>query len=335
MTAALTKVEYDYTTVALVDGGFQYVITALVAEQGELPHTSLFVYQITDSVDASQDVFVRVATPYDLENVSLGREEALDTGNSYYLVSILMRKYADLNLAVQAKDAVKSRVNDGVRAWYDFKEMFTGTTNYYHPTTDATYEQQLQDSYYAARTSRVAAEVALVTAEETLATARAAADAQTAITETYKGQYSLIVEARAFWTNYFNAIKTTSGGQGFAGLTKAYQIPVASMLSHVSNTDPQYTSLVAAYEGQESNLSTFASSEINATGLTSKTGLLHDSLLDSYNSSLRLVTTKNTAVSTAVIAKKEAEATVASAQAAEDAALAAAIAVCPDFVPTI
>jgi hypothetical protein len=61
---------------------------------------------------------------------------------------------------------------------------------------------------------------------------------------------------------------------------------------------------------------------------------LYISLLASYNSSLQLTTVKNLAVSSAVIAKKEAEAEVASAQAAEDAALAAALAICPDFVPT-
>jgi len=334
MTAALTKVEYDYTTVALEDGDFEYIITALVSEQGELPHTSIFVYQITDSVDASQDVFIRVATPYDLENISLGRETALSTGNSYYLVSLLTRNYVDLNQAIQAKDAVKSRVNDSVRAWYDFKEAFTGTLNFYHPTADPTYEEQLQDEYYAARAVRVVAEAELVEAEKTLATARTDAEAQTAITETYKGQYALMVDAKAYWSNYYTAIKTTSSGQGFAGLTKTYQISVAAMLALVPNTDPAYSSLVAAYNGQQLNLSTFANLEGNAQSLTAQAILLHDSLLLSYNSALQLTTVKNTAVSTAVIAKKEAEAEVASAQAAEDAALAAAIAVCPEFVPT-
>lgn len=335
MTVALTKVEYNYTTVALEEGDFQYVITALVSEAGELPTTSLFVYQITDSVDTTQDEFIRVATPYDLENISIGREVALDAGNSYYLTSVLTRKYADLNMAVQAKDAVKSRVNDGVRAWYDFKETFTGTLNEWHPTEDETYEQQLQDAYYAARTARIAAEAELVTAEEELATAREAAEYQTTITETYKTQYALAVDVKTFWTNYFAEIQTTSSGQKFAGLTKTYQISVAAMLSHVAVEDEHRTALVAAYNGQEDNLNTFANKESIATNLTTSLDSLYSSLLSSYNSSLQLTTVKNTAVSTAVIAKKEAEALVASAQVAEDAALAAALAICPDFVPTI
>lgn len=335
MTAALTKVEYNYTTVALEEGDFQYIITALVSEQGELPTTSLFVYKITDVVDTTQDVFERVATPYDLENISNGREVALTAGNSYYLTSVLTRKYADLNMAVQAKDAVKSRVNDGVRAWYDFKEVFSGNLDGWHPTEDATYEQQLQDAYYAARATRVAADLALVEAEKDLADAREAANYQTTITEKYKEQYALAVDVKSFWTNYFNSIKTVSGGQAFAGLTKTYQVPVAEMLTYVGNTEPRYPALSAAFAGQEANLASFANTESNATNLTSTLDALYISLLASYNSSLQLTTVKNLAVSSAVIAKKEAEAEVSSAQAAEDAALAAALAICPDFVPTI
>lgn len=334
MTAALTKVEYNYTTVALEDGDFQYVITALVSRQGELPNTSLFVYQITDVVDTTQDVFIRVATPYDLENISIGREVARESGNTYYLTSILTRKYSDLNLAVQAKDAVKSRVNDGVRAWYDFKETFTGNLDGWHPTEDATYEQQLQDAYYAARVDRVAADLALVEAEKDLVIAREAANYQTTITEKYKEQYALVVNVKGFWTSYFNSIKTVSGGQAFAGLTKTYQVPVAEMLTYVGNTDPRYPALSAAFAGQETNLASFANTEGNATNLTTALDTLHTSLLTSYNSALQLTTVKNTALSSAVIAKKEAEAEVASAQAVEDAALAAALAICPDFVPT-
>ena len=333
MTVALTKVEYNYTTVALEDGSFQYVITAYVAEQGELPHSLLFVYKITDVVDAAQDEFVRVSTPYDLENISKGREIALDAGSMYYLTSLLTRKYTDLNMSIQSKDAVKSRVNDGVRAWYDYKETFTGSLSYYHPTADATYEQQLQDEYYAARVVRVAAETDLAAAEKDVEDARTAAEAQTQLTEEYKRLYGYVVDVKTFWDAYSNAIKTTTSGQGFAGLTKTYQLSVAQMLATIGISDPSYPTYEYAYTSQESNLDVFANSESNSTKLTTILGTLYNALLVSYNASLQLTTVKNTALSSAVIVKKEAEATVASAQDAEDAALATAVAVCPTFVP--
>lgn len=334
MTVPTTKVEYSYATTALADGSFQYGITAFVAEAGELPHSSLFLYEITDVVDATQDAFIRVATPYDLENVLVGRDPARDVGNSYYLSSTLTRNYTDLNLAVQAKEAVKSRVNDGVRSWYDFSSDFMGDTDVYHPTADATYEVQLQDAYYAARTTRQDAETAFAASEASLVLARDAATANTAITAAYKVQLDYITRARAYWDTYFGIIQTITSGLGFAGKTKTYQTTVAQLIADADPADPLYSVWVAAYATQEANLETLSNNEISATQLTAELLTSYQSLTGLYNTSLQQATVKNNAVSAAVILKKEAEALLASALLAEDAALALALAVCPTFVPT-
>jgi len=334
MTVPTTKVEYTYSTVALADGSFQYDITAFVSEAGELPHSSLFLYQITDEVDATQDAFIRVATPYDLENVLVGRDPARDVGNTYYLSSTLTRKYTDLNLAVQAKEAVKSRVNDGVRSWYDFSSDFMGDTDVYHPTADATYEVQLQDAYYEARTTRQDAETAFADSEAALVLARDAATLQTTMTAAYKTQLDYVTRARAYWDTFYGIIQTVASGLGFAGKTKTYQTTAAQLLATIDPSDPMYATWTGAYAAQEANLETLTNNEISATQLTAELLASYQALTGLYNTSLQQITTKNNAVSAAVIVKKEAEALLASALLAEDAALALALAVCPTFVPT-
>jgi len=331
----LTQVEYLNSTTALADGTFQYIITASVVDQGELPHPNLFVFQCTDLVDATQDAFVRVATPYDLENVSIGRTTAISAGNTFYLSSALNRKYTDLNTAVQAKDAVKSRINDGVKAWYDYSTTFSGDNTYYHPTEDATYEVQLQDAYYAARTTREEAETALAATEVAVTTARSLATVQSTMVSDYKGLLETITRAREYWTQFRAATGTINGSSGFASYAKPYQVFVLAMLNaEVSNTDPNYPAYLASIEAQDAVVQLQTSNEHFISQLDTELDTHYLDLAGKLSSAQAQLTLSNNALAAATIAKKEAEATLASAQAAEDAALAAAVAVCPTFVPT-
>jgi hypothetical protein len=331
----LTQVEYLNSTTALADGTFQYVITASVVDQGELPHPNLFVFQCTDLVDATQDVFIRVATPYDLENVSIGRSVAIAAGNTFYLSSALTRKYSDLNTAVQAKDAVKSRVNDGVKAWYDYNTTFSGDNTYYHPTADATYEVQLQDAYYAARTTREEAETALVAAEVTLTTDRTLATAQAAVVADYKELLNTITRARDYWIQFKAAVGTVNGSSGFASYAQPYQVFVLAMLNtEVPTTDVNYPVYLSRIQSQDAVIQLQSNNEYLIGLLDTELNNHYTDLAGKLSTAQAQLVIKNNALATSTIAKKEAEATLASAQAAEDAALAAALAVCPTFVPT-
>lgn len=331
---AFTKVEYQNTTVALEDGTFQYQIQAAVTEAGELPHAALFVYQYTDIVDATQDTFVRVATPYDLENIPIGRDNALTDGVTFYLTSVLVRKYVDLNTAVQAKDAVRSRINDGVNSWYNYSNDFTGDTDVYHPTADPTYEVQLQNVYYDARTAQTAAEVAYVAADKDVATAKAAADAQTSVVSTYKTLLDQITLAIQYWGTFRTAVGTVNGGSGFAASTKSYQVTVKSMLAEIPTTDIHYPGYAAAVDAQDAVILTQSNNESSIGQVDSVLNAAYLSLTSSYATSQATAVRLNNAYSSAVIVKKEAEATLASASAAATAALASALAICPTFVPT-
>lgn len=331
----LTQVEYVNSTTALADGTFQYVITASVIDQGELPHPNLFVFQCTDLVDATQDVFVRVATPYDLENVSIGRSVAIAAGNTFYLSSALSRKYNDLNTAVQAKDAVKSRINDGVKAWYDYNTTFSGDNTYYHPTSDATYEVQLQDAYYAARTTREEAETALAAAEVTVAADRTLATAQAAVVADYKELLNTITRARDYWIQFKAAVGTVNGPSGFAHYSPDYQVFVLGMLNaEVPTTDANYPVYLASIQAQDAVIQLQSNNEYLIGLLDTELGNHYSDLAGKLAAAQAQLVVKNNALAASTIAKKEAEATLASAQAAEDAALAAAVAICPTFVPT-
>jgi len=330
----LTRVEYQNSTTALADGTFQYVITASVTDLGELPHPNLFVHQATDVVDPTQDVFVRVATPYDLENIPIGRNTSIAAGNTYYLTSALVRKYNDLNTAVQAKDAVKSRINDGVKAWYDFDTTFSGDTTYYHPTADATYEVQLQDAYYAARTTTQEAETALVAAELALSTSRTLAALQAEVVTAYKTQLEYITRAREFWAQFKAAVGTINGSSGFAAATNTYQVFVRQMFTaEVSPTDEMYPIYLASINAQDTTLFTQSGKEPVIGQLDTELNNSYTYLTTNLAQSQAQLVIKNNAVSSATISKKEAEATLASAQTAQDAALATAVLICPSFVP--
>lgn len=328
------KVEYYNSTIALADGTFQYRIQASVTDIGELPHAALFVYQYTDTVDATQDTFVRVATPYDLENIPIGREAALTAGITYYLSSVLVRTYSDLNTAVQAKDAVKSRINDSVNAWYDYNTDFTGSVDIFHPTADPTYEVQLQDAYYEARTAQATAETAYIAADTAVATAKTAADTQTTVVSTYKSLLDQITLAIQYWGTFRNAVGTVNGGSGFAANTKTYQVTVKTMLTEIDPSDPQYLTYEAAIAAQDAEILTQSGNEYSIAQTDSVLNAMYLTLSSSYATAQANAVRLNNTYSSAVIAKKEAEATLASATSATAAALAAAVAICPTFVPT-
>jgi hypothetical protein len=331
----LTRVEYLNNTTALADGTFQYTITASVVDPGELPHPNLFVYQYTDLVDPTQDIFIRVSTPYDLENIPIGRSTSITAGNTFYLTSALVRNYTDLNTAIQAKDAVKSRVNDGVKAWYDYNSTFSGDTTFYHPTADATYEVQLQDAYYAARTTRQEAEVALAATEVTLTAARTSAASQAVIVANYKDLLDRLTLARNSWALYKGATGTTTGSSGFASFSQPYQVKMLAMLTaEVANTDAMYPVYLGYIHNQDSVIQTQSNNEYLIPKVDQYLDESYALLASNLSAAQAQLTITNNAISTATIAKKEAEAELASAQAAEDAALAAAVAICPTFVPT-
>jgi hypothetical protein len=281
-----TIVEQDCTTLLQPDGIVVYEITSTVKDKGELPHINLFLFQIINTLSPTEDVFIRVARPYDLETIATDRQIAVNNKAIYFLTAVMSRRYSTLEVAVQAKDAIRSRIDNAVQAWHDYTTEFKGTTDIYHPTAEASYEQALKDNYVSARNARVVAEADVTASNAAVTFAEDAVTAQQIIVGLYSDEVALCQAKVAYWDDYY----THWGPDCIPGDLHGdlFEAKLAAFCADV---------------------------EIN------------------YNSAVADLATKNQEVASAVTAKEEAEAILASAQTAEDAALAAVLEVCPDFDP--
>jgi hypothetical protein len=282
---------------------------------------------------------VRVGTPYDLENIPLTRTAAISSSQEYFLGSTLQRRYSDLNTAVQAKDAVRSRIDNSVQAWRTYSTDFSGTDTYNHPTAEATYEQQLKDDYVVARDERIDAEEVVTDADAALVLAEdAAADAVT-LSNIYKDDLDFTNQSYViYWTNYFAAENAfalsmatlfTLFKTDFFNLTGFTYVSAPGTIAGTAQQQAWLTHL----QQMEAAITTRTSAAHYGTSLETPFAQHHTLAGGHYTTQQGVIATANVTVANAVTTKKEAEASLASAQAAEDAALAAVLAVCPDFDP--
>lgn len=332
-----TTVVMDRTTIALPSGLSVYQIDATVTVKGDLPHPNIFVYQILDPLDTTRDTFVRVGTPYDLENIPLTRTAAIVASQEYFLSSTLQRRYSDLNTAVQAKDAVRSRIDNSVQAWQTYSTDFSGTETFNHPTAEATYEQQLKDDYVDARDARIAADEVVVDADAALVLAQDAVADAVAIGNIYQADLSFTNQSYAiYWTNYYNAVNTFRSNMAarFAAFLVEYAALSSNPYKPTGSYSNSYDAWLAQLQFMDQAITAMTTANSNGTSLEPAFLAHHNLAGGHYTSQQGVIATANVTAANAVTAKKEAEASLASAQLAEDAALAAVLAVCPDFDPS-
>jgi hypothetical protein len=172
--AEKTRIEQESIEVTLEDGSTAYQITTEVLEPGILPDTGLFVFRIVDPLDPKDDAFERVAQPKDINFLSRDRDQAILDGDEEFMYFKVVLQYTDLEVAIQAKDAVKSRIDSSISAWYQYETEFAGTEETLHPGVDPEFEQALKDAYKAARDARIAADAEVAQAEEDLEDAETA-----------------------------------------------------------------------------------------------------------------------------------------------------------------
>ena len=151
----LTGIEQDRQHVTTATGERKYRIRTAVTSKGELPYPQIFLFQINDTVDISLDTFIRIATISDLEEYKPSRSDALQLGSSYYLDAEFIVDFDQLNIAVQAKAQIYSRIDSLTKDWYTYSTQFHGIDDpSAHPSVAPEFEQQLIDDYVAARTTR-------------------------------------------------------------------------------------------------------------------------------------------------------------------------------------
>lgn len=152
----------------------EHRIETTVNTQGELPGTSIFVFTIGDPELTSTDVFSRVGNPQDIQNLNNNREAAIAAGDTEFLINYLSLQYPDLDVAVQAKAMLRTRINELSRSWLTYRDSFTVDSDValMFPTSDPDVEEELVASYVTARDARIVAEANVTTKEDELEASR-------------------------------------------------------------------------------------------------------------------------------------------------------------------
>jgi len=331
-----TVVEQIRTTIEPTPGAVKYRITSTVTDEGDLPFKELFVYKINDPVDDSNDTFERVANPHDLQNITPDRVTAVANEESYFLWSVLVRDYDDIEIAIQAIEALEGRINTAVTTWVTYQTDFEGTETDNYPSADEELTDALKQDYATKKAARVSAEADVTSAETALTLAQSEAELAVEKVSLYQNEVLFCDEARVTnWIPYYAGVGTFKSAMQtfFDNMVTEYNTYSGFTYPTAPSPANDWTGVYNVLQVAASALAAFNSVETYGTSLDSLFTSFCGDANSSYNGAIADKTVKDQAVANAVTAKEEAEAALAAAQTAEDEALAAVMALCPDFDP--
>jgi len=154
-----------------------YRIDATCTDAGELPSAHVFAYKINDVNDSSADTFDHVATVHEIQNVIIGRDDAIFADSDIYFLTHVELEYEDLLVALQADAQFKSRLNELTRTWVTYRDDFAfDEQSVLYPSSAPEIEEEAIQAYADAREDREAAEVAATAAEAAVQSAQADID---------------------------------------------------------------------------------------------------------------------------------------------------------------
>lgn len=314
--------------VELINGADQaFIVTSTMTAAtipAQLPHLSVFVFTIVDPLDPKRDAFTRVAQIADLTTLPQGRDAALaavpDATNTFFLSPTCRLSYPSLDEGEAAAQAISDRVNALILSWIDFYTNFNAPSptpdNISLPTADPAQLQALINAYTAAKEDRYAKGLAVTAADAALARAQAAyTQAQSDVTvfapfNTTAGQ--LVTEAQNSSTYLAAAL---NAGNVFLGDASCAADPDKATFQAALNQTANQGILLAGYLADHTNFAAVLQSFFSGT-----------------------LQVRQAATQTALTAAQATDITATqqyiSAQATEAAALAAVLAVCPDFLST-
>jgi len=292
----------------------------------ELPHLFVFVLTLVTRNDPKDDSLARVARIADLTTLPIGREAALasSTGTGIeYLEPTAVTKYTTLTEAIDAQTAIKDRVNALINDWISFNATFNAPDptpdNITLPTVDLSQKDALIAAYKLAKETRYTDGLLAATAATDLSDAQSLYTLLQADVTTIAGLQTTATQLLADFSNaqiayetlynagtvYIAAASSSSCASTFAAATTTFQAAV----SYAQGTyDPILTAQLAIFTTFVGSIASFysaksASSTAAAADVQSKT-------------------TANTV----------AQQTYADDLVTEAAALAAVVAICPDFL---
>jgi hypothetical protein len=301
-----------------------FVITTLIASASipaQLPHLNAFVIAVADVDDPKQDSLARVARISDLTTIPIGRAAGIAAPGPHgieYLSASSTNIYDTLETANDAAVAIRDRVNALVNAWIDFTTNFQAEdptpATYTLPYGSGTQATALIAAYKTAKQDRYQKQ--LVKTEADAALARAQTD--------YTEKQNLVSDLAAIQT-----AATVNQGEMTALLGGLVPLITASntFLAAASGSPPS-----------SGDKTTFQAAITAATAVqTASTGYVADAstlagLVLAYRvSRIADASTAGTTLTTAQSDQITKAQQLTSAQTIEAAALAAVLAVCPDF----
>jgi hypothetical protein len=163
------------TAIAGVNGTLLQIV-AVVTNAGTLPDNGFFLYQIGANADPTTDTFTRVATLSDYGAITSGgyglsRWNAIAAGQTYYRTPQMTITFNDVNTATAGQTSLNNNIDALVNAYEAFSTSFQTLTpsTVYYPTSDPSILSGLITTWQTAQNSVVTAQTSATTAAATLA----------------------------------------------------------------------------------------------------------------------------------------------------------------------
>ena len=327
-----TRTQSTRTPTVIENVGKYEIYTACTAA-GSLPDTGIFLLSIVDAAGPKSDILVRVIQFGDTTTYSNNRETALAAGDIQWRSAEVRLIYNDIETANAAQKELSQRINTLVVNFDDVNSEFTVTNEIiiYPVTVNTTTQAVAKENYAKAHTAVVAAEAA----RDSHVTDCAALDVELANIQVRlndaNSDYSVI--------SAIHTSLTVLNGE-YAGHSATFNASAATLanLNNISDASaPQKTAISTEITTIQLRVQVMDAS--NTSLATTTTGLGNSTYVLSTTLRNRIVTlnadkaAKNVTLYQCNVALTKAQAEVIAAREAQDAALVAVRAVCPDFTP--
>lgn len=316
----------------LVDGANQFEVVATCLVAGSLPDTNIFVLSVVQEEDPKSDTLLRVAAIQDFGNYLATRATAIDEGYVTWRSSSVTLRYSDLTTANAAASELSSRVNALVEDQdVNLLEFETGTGGELitFPVVDPSQKTALIDAADAAS-------LAISPAEDTRDTKRVECEALQVEVDVLEerlleaqGDLATATSILAELTPISTGLVTSNAGVGTATSTvRVLNNGSSASTAEKANIETQVLSLesfLLTWTTQNTNLNTVISSQVTSLQTTLQARIA--SLSSQRNTALTSLARCNQQLAAA-------QGAVDAARDARDTAVAAVLAVCPDYVFT-
>ncbi len=291
------------------------LVSAIIPDQ--LPHLNVFVIAVADVTDPKQDTLARVANIADLSLIPIGRDAGIAApgpNGIEFLSQSSTSRYDTLETANDAATAFQDRVNALIEGWITFRTEFNAPdpapASYTFPRVDASQLTALINAYTAAKQDRYQKQQAKTTADASLTVAQT----------DYTYKQSLLPGVAVIMTDV-----TKVQGELSTVITQFGSLLSAGSTFYAANTGGSGAATFSAA------LTTATTQQAGMPGYNADAGVAVADVTGYQTARNNDVTTAASTLTLAQRTQTLAAQALATALTTEAAALAAVMAVCPDF----